>query len=129
MNKPKVSFLPEEIINEINDDRIQELVNENKLIQIEFNASANTKSREYRCRKLDYNSINMMITSNIDEVSDDVEEAIKNYINVNLHFGCSDGKYPDIELSGLLKQNGITYDSEYNMGYVSLSGHVWAYIL
>lgn len=131
MNQDQVSFLPEVLVDSIDDNKKQSFMNDNKLIKIEFTVSACTTDDEYGCRSLDDDDIDYgaSVTSPTDNISQDELEIIENYINHNSKINCYDGKYPDISLLGVLEE----YDSDIwqndNVGCASLNGYVWVWII
>jgi hypothetical protein len=121
-----VFFLPSEIIRLLDGDKIEELQNTNKLIQVKFHIYAETDEEEYRCRSID--SQEMTISIDLSELGYSLKEKIRDYIECNFSTSCSTGKYPDIELYGALVETNTDYDSDRGRGYASLDGYVWVFM-
>lgn len=128
MSSYKVNFLPCEIIDALDINKRQELIDDNKLLEINFTVSAWTKHASYGPREFD--DYDAEIISSTWDLSVDVKETIKSYIINNSNVGCDDGKQPDISLSGMLKECGeIDIDYDRFVGFASLNGYVWVWIL
>ena len=125
-NNNTVFFLPSEIVGLLDADKIEELQDSNKLIQVEFHIYAETDEEEYRCRSLDSQEMN--ISTDLSKLDYSLKGKITDYIECNFSASCLTGKYPDIELRGALVETNSDYDSDRNMGSASVDGYVWVFM-
>src|SRR5690242_9908137 len=88
-------FLPNAIVNILIPIERDLLERQHSLIKVNFTISASTSLDEYKCRKIDWNSINT-------NINNDDQDIIK-YINENRTFTCPNGKYPHIEFEKCLE--------------------------
>lgn len=115
-------FLPLAIVEALDPEKKAFLEDQKKLVEVKFFISASTKNGDYRCRKLDYNSINIDVTD-----ANAYPDAVLIYIEENTRVSCSDRKYPNVDISGCIECESNEIYGESSYGRVSFYGYVWVY--
>jgi hypothetical protein len=114
------TILPLALVNTLTDSQ-REIWSDN-LCRVTFSITVCAKG-EYRCRKVDYNSIELSIDN-----SDDYPEGLIDFIESHRHCSCNDRKYVAIELTGGLEEDDFRTeecDSYCSITYVD--GYAWVY--
>jgi len=121
---PNISFLPSDLVKVFETcDKLQHLQDENRLIKVEFRISARTNDKDYRCRKLDDYDIHILTTHST--IDGSVKSKIEDYLLFNSNITCTNGKYPDISISGVLQEYYTDTTDDRNRELATLDGYVW----
>lgn len=120
----KISFVPEELLNLLVTDEWDKFILNKMLVRIDFKVFASTTSDEYRCRELD--DYDMTIQT---ELPYTYQSKTQSYIYENMNVSCPNGKYPEINLGGVLCEDDKEYiDGDRNDAFLDFYGHVWIFL-
>lgn len=120
----EITFLSDEIVDLFDDQKLALI--DDKLLKVEFHIFAETDDSEYRSREID--SYDLSITTDLTRIDDSSKSKLEEYINSNFRVYCSSGKYPDIELSGMLEELETHRDNDERTEWATFHGYVWIYI-